>query len=203
MAVTAEVWEQKWGVQGGSGGSADGSSGKSNGLSGGISWFERIGILQQIAAGMNAMHSVRHGDSKIETGIVHRDLKPGNILRRSDGTIQICDFGLARYVTKPDGAIPTTAGAGAAVGTPQYTAPEQFAGDPITSAVDVYAFGGIIYFMICGQHPWSSLPGYPQISVQIMVQKKCPALPSTVDQKTLPPGLVDLMTRCFTRPKND
>ncbi len=118
-------------------------------------------------------------------------------MRRADGTIQICDFGLARYA-KESGVISTTGGAGAAVGTACYMAPEQFLGDSITAAADVYAFGGIIYFMICGQHPWKEKLNYLQISTAVVSLKQTPALPPFVDHSSLPPGLVDLMTECFS-----
>ncbi len=168
----------------GSGGTGTSRGSRGNGWGGGI--FERLEILRQIASGVNAMH---------QAGIVHRDLKPGNILRRSDGTIQICDFGLARYA-KESGAISTTGGTGAAVGTPCYMAPEQHLSEKITAAVDVYAFGGIIYFMICGQHPWQGKTNNQIVSE--LTKGVTPHLPPSGNFESLPPGLLDLMKACYS-----
>lgn len=50
---------------------------------------EVLPIARQIAEALEAAH---------ERGIVHRDLKPANIKLRSDGTVKVLDFGLARAV---------------------------------------------------------------------------------------------------------
>ncbi|MGE3174964.1 MAG: tetratricopeptide repeat protein [Planctomycetota bacterium] len=102
--------------------------------------------------------------------IVHRDLKPGNILIDDAGQPKLVDFGIARPVL--DGG--ETVGAAF---TPDYASPEQLAGQPPTTAVDVYGLGVVLYELLTGQRPFRA-EGRAPLEWQRDVLERAPTRPS-------------------------
>ncbi|MEU2025072.1 serine/threonine-protein kinase [Streptomyces sp. NPDC016469] len=115
-----------------------------------------VDIAEQVADALGYTH---------QQGIVHRDLKPANIMRLSDGTVKICDFGIAR----PGHGIPVTSrltGVGIAMGTPHYMSPEQISGGQVDHRSDLYSLGCVLYEIATGAPPfdledsWGILVGH-------------------------------------------
>ena len=106
---------------------------------------ERLGLFRQV------LDAVAHAHANL---IVHRDLKPSNILVAGDGTVKLLDFGIAKLL-EADTAGERTALTldGGRAFTPEYAAPEQARGEPVTTATDVYALGVLLYLLVSGRHP--------------------------------------------------
>lgn len=91
--------------------------------------------------------SVSRGVAELHRrGIVHRDLKPANILFRTDGTAVVSDLGLAKEpaVSAGGGGPSIVDGRPVGVGTPGYSAPEQFLNGEASAASDIHAIGVLI-----------------------------------------------------------
>jgi DNA-binding response OmpR family regulator len=82
-----------------------------------------------------------------EKGILHRDLKPQNLMFRSDGTLAIVDFGIAKHIDAID-----MTGVGEILGTPRYMSPEQVQGKALDLRTDIYSAGVLLYQMLTGRH---------------------------------------------------
>ena len=82
-------------------------------------------------------------------GVLHRDVKPANFFVTRTGVLKLMDFGLAKSAH-----VMGTTAQGATLGTPEYMAPEQVMGTPVSPATDLYALGVVAYELFTGQLPF-------------------------------------------------
>lgn len=105
---------------------------------------EKLDLRARLALVVTVCRAV---DAAHRALVVHRDIKPANILVAADGTVKLVDFGIAKLLS--DDADRTATG----VFTPNYAAPEQRDGGPITTATDVYALGVLVHELATGTRP--------------------------------------------------
>ncbi|ADV62738.1 serine/threonine protein kinase [Isosphaera pallida ATCC 43644] len=162
---------------------------------------QAVHFLLQAARGLDQAHQL---------GIIHRDVKPGNLLVNREGVVKILDLGLARMTQNASGTMthPSTSH----LGTPDYSAPEQFS-DPrgVDERSDVYSLGCTLYYLTTGLHPYGDretvmLKMYAHCSAPIpSIRAVSPGAPAALDEllKTMmakdpadrPPSMAALIPR--------
>lgn len=93
---------------------------------------ERVAVLAEVC------DAVAYAHGRL---VLHRDLKPANLRFAADGRVRLLDFGIARLLDDTD---PELTLSGLPAGTPRYAAPEQWRGEVVGTAADVYALGRLL-----------------------------------------------------------
>ncbi|MGB7543208.1 MAG: protein kinase [Burkholderiales bacterium] len=112
-------------------------------IANGLTARQALSLLAQAAGALREIHS---------RGIIHRDVKPANLMVRTDGTIALVDFGIAKRLSGDWGRTRH----GELFGTPYYISPEQIDGHPATAQADIYALGVIFYEMLMRKRPFDA-----------------------------------------------
>jgi serine/threonine-protein kinase len=128
-----------------------------------------LALLEQLCRALGAAHA---------RGVVHRDVKPDNVfvVPGADGAerAKVIDFGISK-VTREEPSAQRLTRAGAIIGTPEYMAPEQAAGEPVDHRADVYALGVLAYEMLTGTLP---IVANTPVATLVAHQTRTPEAPS-------------------------
>jgi tRNA A-37 threonylcarbamoyl transferase component Bud32 len=128
---------------------------------------EALSIVPPICEALQCAH---------DHGIVHRDIKPENLLIDKAGTVKIADFGIAKIVGDVSHEAEVSHGPSpmsAAVGTPEYAAPEQVDHSPNTDPrADIYSLGVVLYEMLTGERPSGDIiPPSKRVQVDVRIDE--------------------------------
>jgi len=142
------------------------------------------------------MESLEEAHAK---GIIHRDLKPENVFitetHRVEDFVKVLDFGIAKF-KRTDQIKQTLTRTGFVCGTPQYLAPEQGLGTPVSHETDLYSAGVVLYEMLSGTAPFTG--DDPVSMVMKHIHEAPPSLPPEV-RANLPDPLADLLRRLLEK----
>jgi serine/threonine-protein kinase len=120
-----------------------------------------VEICQQALRGLAYAH---------ERGVIHRDISADNLVVSFDGVVKVVDFGIAHGAGEAQERVTTNVSApsekrltqaGGIIGKMAYMPPERLQGAEATASGDLYALGCVIYELLFGDLPDSSLEGLP------------------------------------------
>ncbi|MGI5839327.1 MAG: serine/threonine-protein kinase [bacterium] len=142
-------------------------------------------LAKGILTGLKAIHSC---------SLIHRDLKPENIILRNSSYSNpvIVDLGLIKILDLPERTIYP-----AFMGTRAYMAPEQIRCERAQKGTDLWAFGIILYILLCHKHPFypsSKTPINSATALELLINGP-PQLPSEI------PEHLSIIVRRFLSPE--
>jgi WD40 repeat protein/tRNA A-37 threonylcarbamoyl transferase component Bud32 len=149
---------------------------------------EACDYVRQAALGLQHAH---------ERGLVHRDLKPDNLIRCSDGTVKILDFGLAALTAERGGGLTE---ANVVMGTPEYMAPEQAENSHgADTRADLYSLGCTLYYLLTEKLPYPA----PTPLLKVLAHRDRPVPSLRRARPDVPPGLAAVVERLLAKKPED
>lgn len=154
-----------------------------------------VHILKQVCDSLDDAHSV---------GVVHRDIKPGNIFLTRRGRhldhVKVLDFGLVKLVGEEDGDVLQLTGKGSIPGTPAFLAPEMATGRVVDGRTDIYALGGVAYWLLTGGFVFEAETAVEMVAAHL---SEAPLPPSQKTELQVPAWLDELILQCLQKKPDD
>jgi formylglycine-generating enzyme required for sulfatase activity/serine/threonine protein kinase len=179
-----------------------------------------LGLFLRVCEAMAYAHS---------RGVIHRDLKPANVMVGAFGEVYVMDWGLARIQGEedaveselapdkdaelvqsdredlrgqsPDSSFMTMQGD--IMGTPAYMPPEQARGAiaEMDERSDVYAIGAMLYELLAGRRPYSTLTENPNLIALLNMIREGSPLPVHEFHPEVPPELEAICEKAMSHDK--
>ncbi|RZS36551.1 serine/threonine protein kinase [Herbihabitans rhizosphaerae] len=152
----------------------------------GLALDQVLSVAEQVCDALAAAH---------EQGIVHRDVKPANLILLPNGSVKICDFGVAKLADATTGL-----SHGNIIGTPSYMSPEQVKGTELDGRTDLYSLGCAIYALLAGTPPFRGDQAPMAIAYQHLNEPPPPLRDARPD---VPPAVAELITELLAKDPAD
>lgn len=149
-------------------------------------------VMARALDGLHHAHIARDYEGE-PLRIVHRDFSPSNILIAYDGTVKICDFGIAKATHN---RVQTKTGI--IKGKVKYMSPEQAFGRKLDWRSDIFSAGSVLYELCTGIAPFSA-PN--EIDLIFAVRDAAPK-PCREVNRHIPPELVRIVEKSMTRSRS-
>ncbi|WP_437229608.1 transporter substrate-binding protein [Planctomicrobium sp. SH661] len=146
--------------------------------------FEATRMISDACRGLGAAHAA---------GLVHRDIKPANLLRSSDGSVKVTDFGIVKETNSTTLQVTR---AGVVVGTPYFMSPEQCEGRAVDARSDLYSLGASYYSILTGENPYSDSGSMMQVMFAHCNRE--PPDPRAINS-SVPPACAEIIARAMAK----
>ena len=139
---------------------------------------ECLSIRQRIELFRSVCSAIHYAHQKL---IIHRDIKPSNVLVTSENVVKLIDFGISKPLAPEliHEDLPRTETAQRMM-TPDYASPEQFLGQEVTTASDVYSLGVLLFELLTGSRPYNLRELTPAAAEKVICSEE-PRKPSQVE----------------------
>eukprot|EP00591_Stephanopyxis_turris_P015217 CAMPEP_0195540496 /NCGR_PEP_ID=MMETSP0794_2-20130614/50602_1 /TAXON_ID=515487 /ORGANISM="Stephanopyxis turris, Strain CCMP 815" /LENGTH=293 /DNA_ID=CAMNT_0040674565 /DNA_START=48 /DNA_END=929 /DNA_ORIENTATION=+ len=164
-----------------------------------LSSIEKLKFARDISQGLADMHSI---DGENNATAVYKDLKPSNVVVSKNGKLKISDFNDA-HLLMWNSSSHSQCRFRRKRWTPHFHSPEEVLQRPLSEKVDVYALGGVIFYILVGYKPYDHMD-VKDVFMSIVRGKK-PHLPKEYAKSPDPVviSLIQVMNKCHRSSPDD
>lgn len=137
-----------------------------------------------------------------DQNVLHRDVKPSNMIHKTTGEVKIVDFGINQLVTDAATSANLSDSNNTVAVNPQYLAPEQITGNPVSVRTDIYGLGLSMFYLLTGHTPFDMKKITDPMEISRMQVQGALPVPSML-RATLSPKVDQVFVKCTQKNPTD